>query len=80
MCSPPPPPLTRALPDLCAWVRHFLGAPIPVLPDTAELLEACRGLYIVAYEDGLLNEPVRRVQRVAARRKPAEPAPLESRP
>ena len=42
MCSPPPPPLTRALPDLCAWVRHFLSAPIPVLPDTAELLEACR--------------------------------------
>jgi SAM-dependent methyltransferase len=45
-----------------------------------ELLEACRGLHIVAYEDGLLGAPVRRVQRVAARRQPAEPAPLESRP
>ena len=45
-----------------------------------ELLVACRGLHIVAYEDGLLNEPVRRVQRVAARRQPAEPAPLESGP
>lgn len=42
MCSPPPPPITRALPDLCAWARHFLSAPIPVLPDTAEMLEACR--------------------------------------
>ena len=23
MCSPPPPPLTRALPDLCAWAAAF---------------------------------------------------------
>jgi SAM-dependent methyltransferase len=43
-----------------------------------ELLEACRDLEIVAYEDGLLDHPLRRVQRVVARRQPAEPAPLES--
>jgi SAM-dependent methyltransferase len=44
-----------------------------------ELLQACRDLRVVAYEDGLLNAPPRRVQRVAARRQPAGPAPLESR-
>jgi SAM-dependent methyltransferase len=43
-----------------------------------ELLEACRDLHVIAYEDGLLEAPMRRVQRVAARRQPAEPAPLES--
>ncbi len=42
MCSAPPPPITRALPDLCAWARHFLSAPIPVLADTAELIESFR--------------------------------------
>jgi SAM-dependent methyltransferase len=43
-----------------------------------ELLEACRELHVVAYEDGLLEGPPRRVQRIAARRRPAAPAPLES--
>jgi HD-like signal output (HDOD) protein len=42
MCSAPPPPITRALPDLQAWTAHFLAAPVPVLADTAELLEAYR--------------------------------------
>jgi HD-like signal output (HDOD) protein len=42
MCSAPPPPITRALPDLQAWTRHFLAAPIPVLADTAEQLESFR--------------------------------------
>jgi HD-like signal output (HDOD) protein len=42
MCSAPPPPITRALPDLDAWTRHFLAAPMPVLADTAELIETCR--------------------------------------
>jgi SAM-dependent methyltransferase len=42
-----------------------------------ELLEACRGLQTVAYEDGLLDHPPRRVQRIAARRQGADPAPLE---
>jgi HD-like signal output (HDOD) protein len=42
MCSAPPPPITRALPDLQAWTRHFLAAPIPVLADTAELLDSYR--------------------------------------
>jgi HD-like signal output (HDOD) protein len=42
MCSAPPPPLTRALPDLQAWSTHFLAAPLPVLADTAELLEGYR--------------------------------------
>ena len=45
-----------------------------------ELLDVCRELHIVAHEDGLLGDPLRRVQRIAARRQPAEPAPLESRP
>jgi SAM-dependent methyltransferase len=31
-----------------------------------ELLEACRGLHVVAYEDGLLDAPKRRVQRIVA--------------
>jgi SAM-dependent methyltransferase len=31
-----------------------------------ELLEACRGLHVVAYEDGVLDAPPRRVQRIAA--------------
>jgi HD-like signal output (HDOD) protein len=42
MCSAPPTPITRALPDLQAWTAHFLAAPLPVLADTAELLEAYR--------------------------------------
>jgi HD-like signal output (HDOD) protein len=42
MCSAPLPPITRALPDLQAWTRHFLSAPMPVLADTAELLESYR--------------------------------------
>ena len=37
-----------------------------------ELLEACRGLHVVAYEDGLLDAPPRRVQRIAAVSKPAQ--------
>ena len=45
-----------------------------------ELLQACAALHIVAYEDGLLDDPPRRVQRIAAQREPAHAAPLESRP
>jgi len=45
-----------------------------------ELLDACRGLQVVAYEDGLLDGPPRRIQRIAAQRRPAAPAPLESAP
>jgi SAM-dependent methyltransferase len=44
-----------------------------------ELLWACASLQIVAYEDGLLDDPPRRIQRIAARSKPQEAAPLESR-
>jgi hypothetical protein len=36
------PPLCRALPDLAAWTRWFVQAPMPVLADTAEAIEACR--------------------------------------
>ena len=43
-----------------------------------ELLWACAALQVVAYEDGLLDAPPRRIQRIAARRQPPEPAPLES--
>ncbi len=39
-----------------------------------ELLAACAGLRVVAYEDGFLPEPARFVQRIAAIR-PATPAP-----
>jgi SAM-dependent methyltransferase len=42
-----------------------------------ELLWACATLQVVAYEDGLLDGPPRRVQRIAARRKAADAAPLE---
>jgi HD-like signal output (HDOD) protein len=42
MCPAQSLPITRALPDLQAWTAHFLAAPIPVLADTAELLETCR--------------------------------------
>jgi SAM-dependent methyltransferase len=31
-----------------------------------ELLEVCQGLQVVAYEDGVLDPPLRRVQRVVA--------------
>ena len=41
-----------------------------------ELLAACAGLRVVAYEDGFLDAPERFVQRIAAvRALPAEPAP-----
>jgi SAM-dependent methyltransferase len=43
-----------------------------------ELLEACRELQVVAYEDGVLDSPPRRVQRIAARCRAVAPAPLES--
>lgn len=42
MCTAPPPMITRALPDLQAWTDHCLAAPMPVLADTAELLEGYR--------------------------------------
>jgi SAM-dependent methyltransferase len=42
-----------------------------------ELLWACATLQVTAYEDGLLDAPPRRVQRIAARRQAADPAPLE---
>jgi SAM-dependent methyltransferase len=41
-----------------------------------ELLQACAGLYTVAYEDGLQDAPPRRVQRIVAlNRPPAAPFP-----
>ena len=39
-----------------------------------ELLEACRGLHVVAYEDGVLDAPARRVQRIVAVNGPAAAA------
>lgn len=42
MCSAPPSPIIRALPDLPAWTAWLLAAPIPVLADTAEQLEGYR--------------------------------------
>ncbi len=45
-----------------------------------ELLWACAALQVVAYEDGLLADPPRRVQRIAARRQAVDAAPLEFGP
>ena len=39
-----------------------------------ELLEACRGLQVVAFEDGVLDPPLRRVQRIVAVKTPAADA------
>ena len=36
-----------------------------------ELLQVCRALHVVAYEDGMLDAPARRVQRIAAINAPA---------
>lgn len=36
-----------------------------------ELLEACHGLHVVAYEDGVLEAPTRCVQRIAAIQRPS---------
>ena len=44
-----------------------------------ELLEWCRDLRVVAFEDGLLTDPPRRVQRIVARRGSVVSTPLESR-
>jgi SAM-dependent methyltransferase len=47
-----------------------------------ELLEACQGLQVVAYEHGFLDDPPRCVQRIAARGTAdgaGPPAPLESK-
>ncbi len=44
---------------------------------SGELLWACATLQVVAYEDGLLAGPTRRVQRIAARRQAGDAAPLE---
>ncbi len=41
-----------------------------------ELLEVCHGLQVVAYEDGVLDAPLRRVQRIAAVRAPSQTAAL----
>ena len=47
----------------------------PARPDfllqPGELLSACTGLRVVAYEDGFLDDPARFVQRIAAVRAPA---------
>ncbi|HET9823365.1 MAG TPA: class I SAM-dependent methyltransferase [Burkholderiaceae bacterium] len=43
-----------------------------------ELLEWCRGMHVVAFEDGLLTGPPRRVQRIVAQCPPASTPPLES--
>lgn len=42
-----------------------------------ELLWTCATLQVVAYEDGLLDGPPRRIQRIAARRHAPDAAPLE---
>ena len=50
----------------------------PANPDfllaPGELLRACQGLHVVAYEDGTLDNPERFVQRIAVLRLPADAA------
>lgn len=50
----------------------------PTNPDfllrPGELLEVCRDLHVVAYEDGVLDAPARRIQRIAAVRAPPQGA------
>ena len=50
----------------------------PANPDfllrPGELLQACQGLHVVAYEDGVMQAPPRRVQRIAAIQPPTDPA------
>lgn len=50
----------------------------PSRPDfllrSGELLQVCRGLRVVAYEDGFLEAPDRFTQRIAAVREPSAPA------
>ena len=58
--------------DLCARQRGCRQALEPRLSAApGELLEACRGLRVVAFEDGLLDAPLRRVQRIVAVKAPA---------
>lgn len=45
-----------------------------------ELLALAAGLQVVAYEDGLLDDPPRRVQRIAALAPPAPPAKIGAFP
>jgi HD-like signal output (HDOD) protein len=44
LCSPVPPRLTEALPDLAAWTAFCLAAPLPVMDDTALRLEDLRAV------------------------------------
>ena len=44
-------------------------------PWTGELLDVCRGLRVIAYEDGFLTGPDRFVQRIAAVREGAGGGP-----
>jgi len=44
-----------------------------------ELLQACAGLHVVAFEDGFIGQPERFVQRIAAVRKHPEPSALPAR-
>ena len=45
-----------------------------------ELLEATKGLRVIAYEDGFLEAPARCVQRIVAARDPAGGQPVRPRP
>ncbi len=62
--------------------QERLGRPsrAEFLLQPGELLRACGGLHVLAFEDGLLDEPTRRVQRVCAwRPDPAQPQALPPR-
>ncbi|QIL83926.1 class I SAM-dependent methyltransferase [Diaphorobacter sp. HDW4A] len=46
------------------------------LLQTGELLGLCKGLRVIAYEDGFLDEPARFVQRIVARHEPSPASEL----
>ncbi len=52
----------------CGQARYGRPSNPEFLLQPLELIEATRSLHVMAYEDGVLDEPARHVQRIAARR------------
>ena len=50
--------------------RRWAGRRARTFLQPGELLAACAGLRVVAYEDGFLDAPARYVQRIVAARRP----------
>ena len=58
--------------------NESVGRPVRAefLLQTGELLGLCKGLRVIAYEDGFLDEPARFVQRIVARHEPSPASEL----